>query len=307
MRLKSRFVGVLGGFALVAGGVVGITSPAQAAAASPADLYYPAGASCNTGAPAQKWVDSGNAQVNTLLANSCDTVTIRNSCTLATIYVNYGQGMPYDAVAPNATAVITIGSSAPTVQAYSSANAFSLWASVNISNPPDVTATGTNASTTLSVSSVSTAVNSMMRIQNNASNSLLIYGVTGSVQWGGQTCTQGSPCNASAGQPIGLTVVSQGTIRVGSATLTIGSGGGGGGSSSSSSVATGPAPVFQQFGKPATGTCADAAAATLNWAGVASGGWGESWAQWMNGGKGGAVCNRALIYSLGLSKWVVSA
>ena len=81
----------------------------------------------------------------------------------------------------------------------------------------------------------------------------------------------------------------------------------GGGSSSSSSVATGPAPVFQQFGKPATGTCADAAAATLNWAGVSSGGWGESWAQWMNGGKGGAVCNRALIYSLGLSKWVVSA
>ena len=79
------------------------------------------------------------------------------------------------------------------------------------------------------------------------------------------------------------------------------------GGSSSSTSPSAPTPVFQQFGKPATGTCADAAAATLNWAGVANGGWGESWAQWMNGGKGGAVCNRALIYSLGLSKWVVNA
>ena len=80
---------------------------------------------------------------------------------------------------------------------------------------------------------------------------------------------------------------------------------GGGSSSSSSTAPTAPAPVFQQFGKPATGTCADAASATLNWAGVTSGGWGESWAQWMNSGKGGAVCSRSLVYSLGLSKWIL--
>ena len=39
--------------------------------------------------------------------------------------------------------------------------------------------------------------------------------------------------------------------------------------------------------------------------GVTSGGWGESWAQWMNGGTGGAVCTRTLVYSTAQSRWVV--
>lgn len=67
----------------------------------------------------------------------------------------------------------------------------------------------------------------------------------------------------------------------------------------------GPAPLFQQFGKPASGTCNEVAPQSLNWAGVAGGGWGDSWAQWVNGGKGGAVCTRTLIYSSTLSKWIV--
>jgi len=70
----------------------------------------------------------------------------------------------------------------------------------------------------------------------------------------------------------------------------------GGGGSSSSSGSTGPAPVPQQFGLPASGTCDEAAPADLNWAGVPSGGWGISWAQWMNDGNGGAVCTRTLSY-----------
>ena len=83
--------------------------------------------------------------------------------------------------------------------------------------------------------------------------------------------------------------------------------GGGGGGGGSSSAPAAPADVMQQVGVPADGKCSSIVDATLNWAGVSSGGWGTSWAQWMNGGKGGAVCNRALIYSLGLSKWVVNA
>jgi hypothetical protein len=67
-----------------------------------------------------------------------------------------------------------------------------------------------------------------------------------------------------------------------------------------------PADVFQAFGRPVTGTCADAASTTLNWAGVSSGGWGESWGQWLNDGKGGAVCNRILRYDSGRSKWMVA-
>ena len=79
----------------------------------------------------------------------------------------------------------------------------------------------------------------------------------------------------------------------------------GGGDASSSAVGAGPAPVIQQFGKPASGTCEAAAPVTLNWGGAGSGGWGESWAQWMNGGNGGAVCTRTLVYSNTLGGWTV--
>lgn len=82
-------------------------------------------------------------------------------------------------------------------------------------------------------------------------------------------------------------------------------GSGGGSSSDSSSSSSTPHPIFQQFGKPASGTCDSVAPATLNWSGVTSGGWSESWAQWVNGGSGGAVCTRTLIYSTAQSRWIV--
>ncbi len=80
---------------------------------------------------------------------------------------------------------------------------------------------------------------------------------------------------------------------------------GGGGGSSSDSPSSGPQPIHQQFGKPVSGTCAAAAPAVLNWAGVGSGGWGESWAQWPNGGTGGAVCSRTLSYNSAQSAWII--
>ncbi len=94
----------------------------------------------------------------------------------------------------------------------------------------------------------------------------------------------------------------------GSFTINGGGTGGGGGSGASSSVQSGstPVPVVQQFGRPTSGTCADAAPVTLNWGGASSGGWGESWAQWMNGGLGGAVCTRTLAYSTGTGMWGVA-
>jgi hypothetical protein len=66
--------------------------------------------------------------------------------------------------------------------------------------------------------------------------------------------------------------------------------------SSSASGDAGPPAVFQQFATPAMGTCDAAQPEGLNWAGVASGGWSESWAQWANGGQGGTVCTRMLEY-----------
>lgn len=67
-----------------------------------------------------------------------------------------------------------------------------------------------------------------------------------------------------------------------------------------------PAPIQQQFGKPASGTCNAAQPERLNSGGAVTGGWGESWAQWMNGSNGGAVCTRTLVYSTSLGKWVIA-
>ena len=65
-----------------------------------------------------------------------------------------------------------------------------------------------------------------------------------------------------------------------------------------------PPAVLQQFGLPASGSCA-AQPDGLNWANVQNGGWGISWAQWMNNGSGGAVCSRTLYYSNSTSMWTV--
>ena len=64
-------------------------------------------------------------------------------------------------------------------------------------------------------------------------------------------------------------------------------------------------PILQQFGRPVTGTCDAAQPPGLNWSGVASGGWTESWAQWVNGGGGGAVCTRMLVYSTAQGRWII--
>ena len=66
-----------------------------------------------------------------------------------------------------------------------------------------------------------------------------------------------------------------------------------------------PPPILQQFGKPSSLTCDEVTPADLNWGGSSSGGWGESWAQWMNDGNGGAVCTRTLVYSTSQSKWMI--
>lgn len=80
----------------------------------------------------------------------------------------------------------------------------------------------------------------------------------------------------------------------------------GGGSSSGSSAGSAPAPVVQQFGKPSTGTCDEAQPEGLNIGGASGGGWGESYAMWMNNGTGGFVCTRTLNYSSALGHWIVN-
>jgi hypothetical protein len=70
------------------------------------------------------------------------------------------------------------------------------------------------------------------------------------------------------------------------------------------SLSNAPPDWLQQVGLPASGECTDIDDASLNQGGAASGGWGKSWAQWMNGGLGGAVCTRSLAYA-GNGRWVI--
>jgi len=132
----------------------------------------------------------------------------------------------------------------------------------------------------------------------------------------GATNCGSTPCSISTGGQGTLTVTQLNSGVTGTLDLQIVISGpqhayvtfvgvGGGGSSSSSSSGPGPAPVVQEFGKPSSDTCDAAQPEGLNWAGVSSGGWSESWAQWMNGGTGGFVCTRTLVYSNNLSHWVV--
>lgn len=142
-------------------------------------------------------------------------------------------------------------------------------------------------------------------------------GTAGVVTWtssNGADSPSSNPTTLAAGATLTVTMATTGseTIiisnnRIYRYAFTVTSGGGGGGSSSVRSTVSAPADVMQQVGMPADGKCSSIVDATLNWAGVTSGGWGTSWAQWMNGGKGGAVCNRALFYDLRLSKWGVRA
>ncbi|CAB4661451.1 unannotated protein [freshwater metagenome] len=64
-----------------------------------------------------------------------------------------------------------------------------------------------------------------------------------------------------------------------------------------------PPDIFQSVGLPKSGNCTSIDDSALNWAGSTSGGWTASWAQWMNSGLGGAVCNRILGYDPYLEHW----
>lgn len=132
---------------------------------------------------------------------------------------------------------------------------------------------------------------------------------------GGPDLTINAPTIVTNGDTI--TVTYTGSVTGGmNVTFTLGAvqdvynidltGGGGTPSDSSSSSGSAPAPIVQQFGKPAALTCDEAQPEGLDWSGVASGGWGQSWAQWMNNGTGGAVCSRTLVYSANAGGWTVN-
>ena len=168
--------------------------------------------------------------------------------------------------------------------------------------PMTLTCSG-SGSFTFNPSSISPASNDVIQLTNSTGATITV-GTMNAIP--GTGVVTGTIANTVTGefQVVGtgelVIAAGSGCIRT-VLTWTIGGGGGG---SSSSSNSTGPAPATQQFGLPASGTCEDVAPADLNWSGVPSGGWGVSWAQWMNGGNGGTVCTRELVYRAG--SWVIN-
>lgn len=60
-----------------------------------------------------------------------------------------------------------------------------------------------------------------------------------------------------------------------------------------------PPPILQQLPVLHDGTCAIEDDAAYGYGASVHGGWGSSWAQWANGGTGGPVCTRTLVYTPG--------
>lgn len=191
------------------------------------------------------------------------------------------------------------------VVVFSSALAVSTKATASVTEDVAITCSGgTPDAVVLAPSTLSLNVGDVIRFTNNT---------------GAPIGTMGTATGATFLTPQPIPNGQTGTITVtGTGNITLGGGpcssaqatlswivSGGGGTSSDSASSSAPAPVTQQFGMPATSTCDEAQPEGLDWAGVASGGWGVSWAQWMNGGNGGAVCTRTLVYSTTQSRWVV--
>jgi len=157
--------------------------------------------------------------------------------------------------------------------------------------------------------SVAGEVNDTFTLVNSGGVSGSLQNDTGTARRVATNCTvvTGVPaCDSRAGSTHVFTVTQTGRLGVhgnvsqllGYITITSAS------APSSSTTNRGPAPVLQQLAKPATGTCDAAQPTGLNWSGVASGGWSESWAQWVNGGQGGPVCTRMLEY---VNSWRIAS
>jgi len=67
-------------------------------------------------------------------------------------------------------------------------------------------------------------------------------------------------------------------------------------------------PVYQGVPAPASGSCTDLVVTdpSVNLSGVPGTGWTKSWAKWANGGAGGDVCVRTLVYVQNTKSWAIS-
>jgi hypothetical protein len=64
-----------------------------------------------------------------------------------------------------------------------------------------------------------------------------------------------------------------------------------------------PPDLFQSIELVTVSSCATVDRPDLDWGGVSSGSWTQSWQMWANAGKGGPVCNRVLWYDQSAARW----
>jgi hypothetical protein len=64
-----------------------------------------------------------------------------------------------------------------------------------------------------------------------------------------------------------------------------------------------PKTVIEEVGMPASGSCADVVDTDLAYGTGLTGNWKPGFGMWMNGGKGGPICGRSLVYNNALKKW----
>lgn len=68
-----------------------------------------------------------------------------------------------------------------------------------------------------------------------------------------------------------------------------------------------PPDMVQQVARSSVASCDDVDDKDLSFGTDATGGWSESWAQWVHDGEGGAVCTRTLHYDTDRQEWTVQA
>jgi hypothetical protein len=256
MKLITRLAVCLSAVAVA---VVGVAAPASAAV-SPTAIYVGGGsgntAVCTTASSVGAYSNSGQTTAVTSFSGTAGSFTINNVCSDYAIYVTFGTstfsipGTAFNGGAYSSTSATVVSSDTVLTLyrcAYVAGNAGTAGGCISPSDRTlvttypisvtsvDVTATGSNASTTLSRSSITKAAAATFTVQNDGSDTLVITSNTGTVSVGGTNCVAiSAPCNVSSGSLATLTVVSGGTIALGSRTFTINAGGGGGSSSSAS-------------------------------------------------------------------------
>ena len=161
-------------------------------------------------------------------------------------------------------------------------------------SPPStsVTVTGAVGDTFTTVMSTGTA------FCDSLIQSFTITGATGKVSPATGNVTAPTATTFTITGPGSFTLVPPNTFSSYTLTITV--------SVVAASAAT-PADLYQSIGLGSASACASVSRPDLDWSGVASGNWTQSWAMWPNAGKGGPVCNRVLWFDSNASRWSSAA